>query len=60
MKQMKRYDGRQPDQLRPVVITKDFIKYPEGSVLIQCGDTKVICNATVEEGVPPFKGHRRR
>ena len=55
MKQMKRYDGRQPDQLRPVVITKDFIKYPEGSVLIQCGDTKVICNATVEEGVPPFK-----
>lgn len=52
---MRRYDGRQPEKMRPVTITKDFIKYPEGSVLIECGDTKVICNATVEEGVPPFK-----
>ena len=52
---MRRYDGRQPEEMRPVTITKDFIKYPEGSVLIECGDTKVICNATVEEGVPPFK-----
>lgn len=52
---MRRYDGRQPEEMRPVTITKGFIKYPEGSVLIECGDTKVICNATVEEGVPPFK-----
>ena len=39
---MRRYDGRQPEEMRPVTITKDFIKYPEGSVLIECGDTKVI------------------
>ncbi len=52
---MKRTDGRDAGQMRPIKITKDYIKYPEGSVLIECGDTKVICNATVEEGVPPFK-----
>ena len=52
---MKRQDGRQPDQLRPIEITPGFIKYPEGSALICCGDTKVICNATVEEEVPPFR-----
>lgn len=52
---MKRYDGREPGQLRPVRMTKDYIKYPEGSVLIECGDTKVICNATIEETVPHFK-----
>lgn len=52
---MKRQDGRQPGQLRPVSLVPGFIKYPEGSVLICCGDTKVICSATVEEGVPPFK-----
>ena len=41
-------------------ITTDFIKHPEGSVLIECGDTKVICNATIEESVPPFlKGQGR-
>ena len=49
-----RYDGRKNDQLRPVRITTDYIKYPEGSVLIEWGNTKVICNATVEERVPPF------
>lgn len=52
---MKRQDGRQPGQLRPVSLVPGFIRYPEGSVLICCGDTKVICNATVEEEVPPFK-----
>ena len=51
---MKRCDGRLPEQLRPVEITAGFIKYPEGSALICCGDTKVICNATVEESVPTF------
>ena len=49
-----RHDGRQANQLRNVHIEKDFIKHPEGSVLITVGDTKVICTATVEEKVPPF------
>ncbi|GMQ62299.1 ribonuclease PH [Vallitalea maricola] len=52
---MSRIDGRQNDELRTVKITKDFIKYPEGSVLIEMGETKVICNASVEDRVPPFK-----
>lgn len=51
---MTRPDGRQPDALRPVTITTDFTMHAEGSVLIACGNTKVICNATVEEKVPPF------
>ena len=51
---MSRYDGRENNQLRPIRITKNFTKYAEGSVLIEFGDTKVICNATVEENVPPF------
>ena len=41
-------------QIRPVKITPGYIKYPEGSVLIEMGNTKVICNASVEERVPPF------
>ncbi|MEB3100415.1 ribonuclease PH [Ferviditalea candida] len=49
-----RLDGRQPDGLRPVKITTNYNKYAEGSVLIEVGDTKVICTATVEERVPPF------
>jgi len=49
-----RVDGRNDDQLRPVKITTGFIEYPEGSVLIEWGNTKVICNASVEERVPPF------
>lgn len=52
---MERTDGRTLDQLRPVNIHKDYIIHPEGSVLIEMGNTKVICNATVEESVPPFK-----
>lgn len=51
---MARHDGRAPGELRPVSIVPNFIQYPEGSVLITCGNTKVICNATVEESVPPF------
>ena len=50
---MARHDGRAPGEIRPVSIIPDFILYPEGSVLISCGNTKVICNATVEENVPP-------
>jgi len=52
---MNRIDGRAADQLRPVVISKQFLEYPEGSVLIEVGRTKVICAATVEEKVPPFR-----
>jgi len=50
-----RADGRQPDELRPVRFTRHFTKYAEGSVLIEVGDTKVICTASIEEGVPPFR-----
>lgn len=51
---MARNDGRTADQLRPVKITRKFILHAEGSVLIEVGDTKVICTATVDEKVPPF------
>ncbi len=51
---MTRCDGRRWDELRPVRITRHYIKHAEGSVLIEVGDTKVICTATVEDGVPPF------
>lgn len=49
-----RQDGRREDQIRPVKLSRDFIKYAEGSVLIEMGGTKVICTASVEEKVPPF------
>ncbi len=49
---MPRIDGRTNNELRPVEITRGFLKHPEGSVLIKTGDTHVICTATVEEGVP--------
>ncbi len=49
-----RVDGRAHDQLRPVTITRNYIKHAEGSCLIEVGDTKVICTATLEERVPPF------
>jgi ribonuclease PH len=49
-----RADGRAPDALRPVVITRDFLVHPEGSVLVEFGVTKVICTASVEDKVPPF------
>ena len=51
---MPRADGRALDQLRPVTVTRDYLKHPEGSVLVEFGDTKVICTASVEEKVPPF------
>jgi ribonuclease PH len=49
-----RVDGRRPDELRPVSITRDYLRHPEGSVLVEFGDTKVICTASVEDKVPPF------
>ena len=50
-----RADKRKNYELRQVQITRDFIKHPDGSVLISMGDTKVICTATIEENVPPHK-----
>jgi ribonuclease PH len=49
-----RPSGRQPDQLREVSITRNYTKHAEGSVLVEFGDTKVICTASVEERIPPF------
>lgn len=49
-----RPDGRKNDELRPVKVTRGFIKNAEGSVLIELGNTRVICTASVEEKVPPF------
>ena len=49
-----RADGRAFDELRPVSITVDYVSYPEGSALIQMGDTRVLCNATIESDVPPW------
>ena len=51
---MARIDGRAALDLRRVKITRNYLKYPEGSVLIEVGDTKVICAASVEEKVPQF------
>jgi ribonuclease PH len=51
---MARIDGRKSQQLRPIRVTKNYTKYAEGSCLIEFGDTRVLCTATVEENVPPF------
>ncbi|WP_034601964.1 ribonuclease PH [Clostridiisalibacter paucivorans] len=51
---MKRIDGRKFDEIRKVNITRNFLKHPQGSVLIEMGDTKVICSAMIEDRVPPF------
>ncbi len=51
---MLRQDGRSPDKMRKIKVTKKCSKYAEGSCLIEFGDTKVICTATVEETVPNF------
>src|SRR5215831_7907563 len=51
---MTRIDGRAPIQLRPVRLTVDYLDYAEGSVLIEAGNTRVLCAASVEEKVPPF------
>jgi ribonuclease PH len=49
---VRRADGRVPNQLRPVKIVPDYLKFAEGSVLIRVGDTRVICAATIEDRVP--------
>ena len=50
-----RKDGRKSDEMRPVLIERNYTKFAHGSVLIQVGDTRVICTASVDEGVPPHK-----
>ena len=51
---MNRQDGRTADELRPVSMTRNYLKFAEGSVMIEVGDTRVLCSASVEEKVPPF------
>ena len=50
-----RFDGRDVDELRPVKITRNFTNVPEGSVLIECGNTRVMCTATFTIGVPRWR-----
>jgi len=52
---MPRFDNRPADALRPTRLTPHYVKHPEGSVLIEAGDTRVICTASVEDRVPPFR-----
>ncbi len=56
---MKRIDGRQPDELRPVKIKRNYIKHAEGSVFIAIGDTQIICTASVEDQQPSFMRQQR-
>ena len=51
---MQRPSGRRHDELRPVRLTRNYTRHAEGAVLVEFGDTKVICTASVEEKVPPF------
>ena len=57
---VERPSGRAADEMRQVSITKDFTKHAAGSVLIEFGDTKVICTASVENQVPGFMRGRAR
>jgi ribonuclease PH len=52
---MARSDGRNPKQLRPVTLTRNWLKHAEGSVLVEFGDTRVLCAASVEDGVPRWR-----
>ena len=56
---MSRSDGRRNDQIRSVSLSPDYVIYPEGSVLITAGKTKVLCNVTIEEEVPTWKKESR-
>ncbi len=49
---MTRIDGRKPDELRPVRFIPDYVEYPEGSVLVEWGRTRVLCNVSLQEGAP--------
>src|SRR5215475_12941536 len=52
---MARPDGRDPDQLRPITLTRHWSMHPEGSVLVEFGHTRVLCTASVTEGVPRWR-----
>jgi len=54
MQHCLRANNRQANELRPIKFTRNYINYPEGSVLVEFGNTKIICNATIDESVPPF------
>src|SRR6478672_13838620 len=54
MQQQDRPSGRAANALRPVRITRHYTKHAEGSVLIECGDTRVLCTASLQDKVPPF------
>ena len=54
-----RVDGRGPNELRPVKITRGFMKYAEGSALVEMGETKVICTASIEDRIPGFLAGKR-
>jgi ribonuclease PH len=51
---MTRRDGRGPGDLRPIRLTRNYVRHAEGAVLVEVGDTRVICTASVEDRVPPF------
>ncbi|AGY91324.1 ribonuclease PH [Spiribacter curvatus] len=55
-----RPSGRNPDQLRPIRLTRGFTRHAEGSVLVEFGDTRVLCNASVEDRVPPWLRNKGR
>jgi ribonuclease PH len=55
-----RADGRRPDQLRPIEIVPGFLEQPHGSTLISCGKTRVLCTASIQEGVPRWMSGRGR
>ncbi|MEW6325565.1 MAG: ribonuclease PH [Nitrospirota bacterium] len=59
-RRFQRADGRAPHELRPVRVARRFIRHAEGSVLIEMGETKVICTATIEQNVPPFLRNQGR
>jgi ribonuclease PH len=53
-----RADGRHPDELRPLEIVPDFLEQPHGSALLSCGRTRVLCTASIEDGVPRWLAGR--
>ena len=57
---MRRGDGRRPDELRPLELVPDFLEQPHGSVLVSQGRTRVLCTATIEDGIPRWLGGRGR
>jgi len=55
-----RVDGRQPDELRSVVVKPDFSAFAEGSALFEIGDTKILCNVSIEEGIPRWMEEEKK